>query len=294
MVRDGGEIPAGQEFALAPSVTIVGSYPAPEGVAAGMARISRDATPIPDLVRAAIEDTALARKRNENIIFGYGHSSVAEHGVFSVAIQDIPRSLSIELVAHRLASYTQLSYRYVPLDRLAVHYFLPEEFQEGPARAIATLAMADAYALYQEIYPALVSYVLRTGEKKGQEAAARRSTEDARYVLPVAQTTQVGMTANARTWGHVICRLLAHDLSEHRLLGQRLKEALQPLAPSLFPEKYLQPSDYPADALAALTHLAHHLAPHNNHDATPFPLGSASLLRITCACCTMMRMPSAR
>src|SRR5207245_9847927 len=101
--------------------------------------------PIPELVRTAIEDTALARKRNENIIFGYGHSSVAEHAVFSVAVQDIPRSLSVELVGHRLASYTQLSYRYVPLDRIAVHYFLPEELRQGRARAIATEAMARAY-----------------------------------------------------------------------------------------------------------------------------------------------------
>ena len=241
-----------QGYALEPSVAVVGTYPAPEGVAAGMARISRDATPIPDLVRAAVEDTALARKRNENIIFGYGHSSVAEHGVFSVAVQQIPRSLSLELVSHRLASYTQLSYRYVPLDRLPVHYFLPLELREGPARAVATEAMVRALGLYERIYRATAAYLLSSGEKKGQEAAARRATEDARYVLPVAQTTQVGMTANARTWGHVICRLLSHDLSEHRALGQRLKETLQPLAPSLFPDKYLRALDYPASALDAL------------------------------------------
>ncbi len=244
------------DYAQEPCVTVVGTYPSPEGVAAGMARISRDATPIPDLVRAAIGDTALARKRNENIIFGYGHSSVAEHGVFSVAIQDIPRSLSIELVSHRLASYTQLSYRYVPLDRLAIHYFLPEELRSDPARSVATAAMSHAYDLYQKIYPALVEHLLRTGEKKGREAAARRATEDARYVLPVAQTTQVGMTANARTWGHVICRLLSHDLSEHCALGLRLKEALQPLAPSLFPEKYLHALTYPGSALDALSNFA--------------------------------------
>jgi flavin-dependent thymidylate synthase len=251
----------GEDYALEPSVTVVGAYPAPEGVAAGMARISRDATPIPELVRAAIEDTAMARKRNENIIFGYGHSSVAEHGVFGVAIEDIPRSLSVELVAHRLASYTQLSYRYVPLDRLRVHYFLPEELRQGRSRAIATRAMQRSYALYEAIYAAAMAHVLATGEKKGREAAARRATEDARYALPLAQTTQVGMTANARTWGHVICRLLSHELSEHRALGQRLKETLQPLAPSLFPEKYLQPRDYPAAALDALAGVARRLQP---------------------------------
>ncbi len=262
-----------QGYALEPSVAVVGTYPAPEGVAAGMARISRDATPIPDLVRAAVEDTTLARKRNENIIFGYGHSSVAEHGVFSVAVQGIPRSLSLELVSHRLASYTQLSYRYVPLDRLPVHYFLPLELREGPAREIATEAMARALGLYERIYRATVAHLLSSGEKKGQEAAARRATEDARYVLPVAQTTQVGMTANARTWGHVICRLLSHDLSEHRALGQRLKEALQPLAPSLFPDKYLRALDYPGSALDAL---ASQLAALGSPDQDRMPVAAPS------------------
>src|SRR5215472_5002386 len=102
-----------RSFALEPAVTVVGTYPSPEGVAAGLARISRDATPIPELVRQAVEDTDLARRRNQNIIYEYGHASIAEGAVFAVAIQDIPRSLSIEVVSHRLASYTQVSYHYV-------------------------------------------------------------------------------------------------------------------------------------------------------------------------------------
>ncbi len=48
-------------FALERSVAVAGSYPSPEGVAAGLARISRDATPIPELVRQAVEDRELAR-----------------------------------------------------------------------------------------------------------------------------------------------------------------------------------------------------------------------------------------
>ena len=123
-------------YALEPTVTVVGSYPSPECVAAGLARISRDATPIPELVRQAVDDTDLARRRNQNIIFDYGHSSIAEGAVFAVAIQDIPRSLSIEVVSHRLASYTQLSYRYVPLDRVPVQFFVPEEFRSGQRRAV--------------------------------------------------------------------------------------------------------------------------------------------------------------
>src|SRR5690242_11833472 len=147
-------VPAAESrsYALEPTVTVVGSYPSPEGVAAGLARISRDATPIPELVRQAVDDTDLARRRNQNIIFEYGHSSIAEGAVFAVAIQDIPRSLSIDVVSHRLASYTQLSYRYVPLEKVPVQFFLPAEYRSGPRRDIFDRAVEHSLRIYTTLY----------------------------------------------------------------------------------------------------------------------------------------------
>ena len=243
-------------YALEPTVTVVGRYPAPEGVAAGLARISRDATPIAELVRQAVEDTALARRRNENIIYEYGHSSIAEGAVFGVAVQSIPRSLSIDVVAHRLASYTQLSYRYVPVEKVPVQFFLPQAFRAGRQRAIFDGAVERTSAIYTEIYGRMIAHLLATGQNKTEAGASRRATEDARYVLPLAQSTQIGMTANARMWGHVITRLLSHSLSEGRLLGERLKATLQPIAPSLFPDKYIHALSYPASGHAALAERA--------------------------------------
>jgi flavin-dependent thymidylate synthase len=244
-------IPA-REYALEPTVAVVGRYPSPEGVAAGLARISRDATPIPELVRQAVEDTELARRRNENIIYEYGHSSIAEGAVFGVAVQDIPRSLSIDLVSHRLASYTQLSYRYVPVERVPVQFFLPEEFRSGSRRSIFDGAVERTSSLYAAMYARMTAHLLATGQSKTEGGARRRATEDARYVLPLAQTTQLGMTANARMWAHVITRLLSHALPEGRALGETLKAALQPSAPSLFPDKYIHALPFPNSALEAL------------------------------------------
>jgi len=244
--------PAERAYALEPSVAVVGAYPSPEGVAAGLARISRDATPVPELVRQAVEDTALARRRNENIIYEYGHSSIAEGAVFGVAVESIPRSLSIDLVAHRLASYTQLSYRYVPVEKVALQFFLPVEFRDGRERAVFDRTVDGAWVRYVELYERMTRYLLDSGRNKTETAARRRATEDARYVLPLAQSTNLGMTANARTWGHVIARLLSHPLSEGRALGARLKDTLQPLAPSLFPDKYVHALPFPGSALDVL------------------------------------------
>src|SRR5919109_5354414 len=243
---------ASRGYAFEPSVAVVGCYPSPEGVAAGLARISRDATPLPGVGGGAGKDPGGARRRNANIIYEYGHSSIAEGAVFGVAVQDIPRSLSIDLVSHRLASYTQLSYRYVPVEKVPVQFFLPEEFRSGPRRAIFDDAIERTSSLYAAIYERMTAHLLATGQSKTESGARRRATEDARYVLPLAQTTQLGMTANARMWAHVITRLLSHALPEGRALGETLKAALQPSAPSLFPDKYIHALPFPGSALEAL------------------------------------------
>src|SRR2546423_8040374 len=153
-----------REYALEPSVAVVGCYPSPEGVAAGLARISRNATPTPELVRRAVEDTEVARRRNANIIYEYGHSSIAEGAVFGVAVHDIPRALSIDLVAHRLASYTQLSYRYVPVEKVPVQFFLPEELRGGPKRAVFDGAVERTSSLYAALYERMVAHLRSTGQ----------------------------------------------------------------------------------------------------------------------------------
>jgi flavin-dependent thymidylate synthase len=252
MTAPGISVTPAHNYAFEPSVAVVGCYPSPEGVAAGLARISRDATPIPELVRQAVEDTELARRRNENIIYEYGHSSIAEGAVFGVAVHDIPRALSIDLVSHRLASYTQLSYRYVPVEKVPVQFFLPAEFRSGPKRAVFDAAVERTSSLYTAMYARMMAHLLATGQSKTEGGARRRATEDARYVLPLAQTTQIGMTANARMWAHVITRLLSHALAEGRALGEKLKAALQPIAPSLFPDKYIHALPFPDSALEAL------------------------------------------
>src|SRR3712207_3794808 len=137
-----------RRWAYAPRCQVVGAPRFVEGITAGMARISRDPTPIPELIRLARQNTEVARKRNETIVYGYGHNSIAEHGVFSLAIWDIPRSLSRRLVSHRLASYTQQSGRYIPFELVPRPYFLPEAYRRGAARARFTRAVDVAHRAY--------------------------------------------------------------------------------------------------------------------------------------------------
>jgi thymidylate synthase ThyX len=66
--------------------------------------------------------------------------------------------------------------------------------------------------------------------------------EDARYVMPLATSAQLGMTINARELEYMISRLAAHPLSEIRLLSSKLADAVIEHAPSLI--KYPEPTDY--------------------------------------------------
>ncbi|MCK5761241.1 MAG: FAD-dependent thymidylate synthase, partial [Candidatus Delongbacteria bacterium] len=63
----------------------------PETLSAAYARISRDPRDIDVLRKAAREEVEKSRKSNQAIIFGLGHSSVAEHAYFNFDIIGLSR-----------------------------------------------------------------------------------------------------------------------------------------------------------------------------------------------------------
>jgi thymidylate synthase ThyX len=69
---------------------------------------------------------------------------------------------------------------------------------------------------------------------KDSGTSLETAREDARYVLPLATTSQMGMTANARELEHMFRRLSAHPLEEVRELGTLLLKEASSVAPSLF------------------------------------------------------------
>jgi len=82
-----------------------------------------------------------------------------------------------------------------------------------------------------------------------------RAKEDARYLLPLACSTQMGMTLNARNLEHLLWELSDHPLSEVRELGQAIHAAVGKMAPSLV--KYTSRGEFPrANRLALETQLS--------------------------------------
>lgn len=201
----------------------------PEVISAAYARISRDPRSVGALRRDAREEVERARISNERIVFGLGHSSVAEHAVFNFDIMGVSR-LAVEEIEHfRLASFTEKSQRYIRLGRDLV---IPLEIKAAGLEGEFKSVMLELHSAYET----LLERILISGEKEGV------AKEDARYLMPLATSAQLGMTVNARELEYMISRLASHPLDELRTLAGKMYSRAGAIAPSLI--RYPEPTRY--------------------------------------------------
>ena len=204
----------------------------PEVISASYARISRDPRGIAAIRKEARNAVEKARRSNERIVFGLGHASVAEHAVLNFDITGVSR-LAVEEVEHfRLASFTEKSQRYIRLDKDIV---VPPEIRgSSRERTLRSLAR-ELHRAYGEI--------LRAIGASGAEGVAAK--EDARYLMPLATATQLGMTVNARELEHMIRNLAGHPLLELRAFSKLVYTTTRQLIPSLV--RYPEPAPHVLD-----------------------------------------------
>ena len=119
------------------------------------------------------------------------HESVLEHCNITFAIEGVSRSLSHQLVRHRIASYSQQSQRYVKLGQFK--YVIPSEIAKDPA---LKLMFEDHMIRTQELYDYTVKSLMVHGRTE------KEAIEDARYVFPNACYTNLVVTFNLRTFRH--------------------------------------------------------------------------------------------
>ena len=172
----------------------------PETISAAYARISRDPRPVGELRRIARTEVAAARRSNRRIVYDMGHASIAEHAVFNLDVEGVSRLAAEALESHRLASFTEKSQRYIVLE---ADHVVPAEIAGGPVEAGFRALVARQASLYADLMATLA----------GRGSPPESAREDARYALPLAAATQLGMTANARTLELIVRRLAASPLA---------------------------------------------------------------------------------
>jgi len=239
----------------------------PEPMAAAYARISRSTNSIEELRHKARRNVEKSRRSNRTIVFEMGHASIAEHAVFNFDMIGLSR-LAIEAVEHsRLASFTERSQRYVLLGK---DYLVPEEAGSKPGLADEfRQCLLKLFEAYRELYALLLKHLLAGTGPESVSSEQRReleisAREDARYLLPLATTGQVGMTINARSLESMVRRLKGSRLTEFRSLGQALENEALAVTPSLV--RYTEPT-------AAQSVLEDYLNPASD-DAPPSPAWS--------------------
>lgn len=175
-----------------------------------------------------------------NMLSSVGHESPVEHVSFTFAVEGISRACSHQLVRHRIASYSQQSQRYVPMDKF--EYVIPPEIASDEASlAVYEEQMKSAAESYRKLADLLTKKYIdeisdADGDRKAAErAASKRALEDARFVLPNACTTRIILTMNARTLLHFFrLRCCNRAQWEIRAVADEMLRQAHEAAPLLF------------------------------------------------------------
>lgn len=209
-----------------------------EEIAVTFAMTSRRPEPFDEI--SAQVTAQKAADFHEKWVLDYGHSSVAEHAVMHLAVENISRLACDVLEDNRLASYTEKSSRYQVL--APGHFHTPEELLEKP-KILREFQKTcnELFETYAQLVEGTTAYLTErkaTGIPEGQPdpypgTPARVAPDHCRAILPAATLTNVGITANARTMQHALSKLLSHQLWEPANLGERLTEQAKLVTPTL-------------------------------------------------------------
>lgn len=144
------------------------------------------------------------------------HDSPLEHATFTFAIEGVSRSLTHQLVRHRIASYTQQSQRYVYME--SPDYVVPSKIRDND----------EAYKVFSNH----LNEVTKTYRKLASLGIPK---EDARSVLPNATETKIVVTKNVRTLLHFFkLRCCDKAQEEIRELANKMLDVCKDVSPTLF------------------------------------------------------------
>ncbi len=158
------------------NVKLISFTPLPERISAMAAKLTHTSTTPEEVEKSSDKELQAILKE----VMHRGHTSVIEHAYFTFSISGVSRSLTHQLVRHRIASYAQQSQRYVSIHKPS--YVIPPSIARD----------RKAKEKYNEIMDKIWEYyndLLEMGIP----------TEDARYVLPNATHSNIIVTMNARS-----------------------------------------------------------------------------------------------
>lgn len=175
---------------------------------------------------------------HEKWVVGYGHSSVAEHAVLSIAIENVSNVATKVIEDSRLASFTEKSSRYQIFDKN--RYYKPKKIMESDLAELYVQTADFLFDTYQSLIEPISEFIKKNNpqtDKLTDKAYAgvikAKVCDNIRYLLPSATQTNLGMTVNARELEHAIVKMLSHPLEEMNDIGAEIKRAALEVTPTL-------------------------------------------------------------
>jgi thymidylate synthase ThyX len=208
----------------------------PETIAVTFAKTSRSPESFREIA-AELTSTSSA-EFNEKWVVGYGHSSVAEHAVLHIAMENVSR-LAVETIeSNRLASYTEKSTRYQTWAEDA--FYTPAELDNHPLADVYADTCSNLLSTYKACLQSVGDHLRSTTHALENETEAQwnrrvrsQSIDACRFLLPASSLANVGMTVNARALEHAVGKLLSSPLLETRQIGMEVKNAALLSIPTL-------------------------------------------------------------
>jgi dTMP kinase len=231
-------------------------------VAAAMARLSRRG----DDMRVTILDEFAGKvdkdaKLLKRVITAYGDDSVQQLGGIHMVVENASNLLTKKLEWGRLAAYLEQSTRYIYFDQKDLNgryrYYTPEHFKPAVKKQYQT-DMDKIFELYSIMVRQLTDYVRTNSSVPEKErdiawkgATRAQACDAARAVLPVATKSTVGIFASGQALESLIMHLLADELPEAKVTGEKLLEQGRKVIPM-----YLERADKPERGGATIAYYA--------------------------------------
>ena len=191
-------------------VTLLACTPDADRICAAAARSCYSERGASEMMGSIEPEKALPR------VIAMGHLSVVEHAAFTFSVEGASRSLTHQLVRHRIASFSQQSQRYVSME--GAGFVIPHTVEADP----------EAEGLYKETMERIWAAYARLVE-------LGVPNEDARYVLPNGCTTNITITMNARELLHFFSlRCCSRAQWEIREMACQMLELCRKVSPLIF------------------------------------------------------------
>ncbi|MBU4421520.1 FAD-dependent thymidylate synthase [Patescibacteria group bacterium] len=229
----------------------------PEVKAVCFAKCSRSPESFDEIAKELTEEKS--SEFHEKWVVGYGHSSVAEHAIISIALENISILATKVVEDNRLASYTEKSTRYQVFDKN--RYLKPERIMKSDLKDIYERAGDYLFQVYEALSEPMMEFIKKKdpkkpdmGEKMYNSICKAKVCDNVRYLLPASTQTNLGMTINARNLDWAITKLMSHPLEEMQEIGTELKEVASKVTPTL--EKFADKNPYLMETDKELAHLS--------------------------------------